>query len=118
MGLRRATAAPRPPQAIRHLSGRTTVDLASFQGREATMSGLIWTILVGFIVGLIARLAMPGKQVMGWFMTTLFGCGGAVLATYAGKALGLYKVGEPAGFIGAVVGAFVLLFIYGKVIGK
>jgi uncharacterized membrane protein YeaQ/YmgE (transglycosylase-associated protein family) len=82
------------------------------------MAGLIWTIIVGFVVGLIARFAMPGKQVMGWFMTTLFGCGGAVLATYAGLALGLYEVGQPAGFIGAVVGAFILLFIYGKFIGK
>jgi len=79
---------------------------------------LVWTLIVGFVVGLIARFLMPGKQVMGIFMTALFGCGGAVLATYAGQALGLYKAGEPAGFIGAVVGAFILLFVYGKVIGK
>lgn len=79
---------------------------------------LLWTLVVGFVVGLIARYLMPGKQVMGIFMTTLFGCGGAVLATYAGQALQLYKAGEPAGFIGAIVGAFVLLFIYGKIIGK
>lgn len=79
---------------------------------------LVWTIVVGFVVGLIARFLMPGKQVMGIVMTTLFGCGGAVLATYAGQALQLYKAGEPAGFVGAVVGAFVLLFIYGKFIGR
>ncbi len=79
---------------------------------------LVWTIIVGFVVGLIARSLMPGKQVMGIIMTTLFGCGGAVLATYAGQALQLYKAGEPAGFVGAVVGAFVLLFIYGKFIGQ
>jgi uncharacterized membrane protein YeaQ/YmgE (transglycosylase-associated protein family) len=82
------------------------------------MLALLWTLIVGFVVGLIARFLMPGKQVMGIVMTTLFGCGGAVLATYAGVALGLYKAGEPAGFIGAIVGALVLLFIYGKVIGK
>jgi len=82
------------------------------------MAGLVWTIIVGFIVGLIARLLMPGRQVMGFIMTTLFGVGGAVAATYAGQVLGLYKVGEPAGFVGAIVGAFVLLFIYGKMIGK
>jgi uncharacterized membrane protein YeaQ/YmgE (transglycosylase-associated protein family) len=82
------------------------------------MLALVWTLIVGFVVGLIARFLMPGKQVMGIVMTTLFGCGGAVLATYAGVALGLYKAGEPAGFIGAIVGALVLLLIYGKVIGK
>ena len=79
---------------------------------------LLWTLVVGFVVGLIARYLMPGKQVMGIVMTTLFGCGGAVAATYAGQLLGLYKAGEPAGFIGAIVGAFILLFIYGKIIGK
>jgi uncharacterized membrane protein YeaQ/YmgE (transglycosylase-associated protein family) len=82
------------------------------------MLALVWTLIVGFVVGLIARFLMPGKQVMGIAMTTLFGCGGAVLATYAGVALGLYKAGDTAGFIGAIVGALVLLFIYGKVIGK
>jgi uncharacterized membrane protein YeaQ/YmgE (transglycosylase-associated protein family) len=82
------------------------------------MLALVWTLIVGFVVGLIARFLMPGKQVMGIVMTTLFGCGGAVLATYAGVALGLYKAGDTAGFIGAIVGALVLLFIYGKVIGK
>ena len=79
---------------------------------------LLWTLVVGFVVGLIARYLMPGQQVMGIVMTTLFGCGGAVAATYGGQLLGVYKAGEPAGFIGAIVGAFVLLFIYGKVIGK
>ncbi len=82
------------------------------------MAALVWTIIVGFVVGLIARFLMPGKQVMGFIMTTLFGIGGAVAASYAGQALGLYRAGEPAGFIGAIVGAFVLLFIYGKMIGK
>ena len=82
------------------------------------MTALVWTIIVGFVVGLVARLAMPGKQEMGFVMTTLFGCGGAVLAAYGGQALGLYKMGEPVGFIGAVVGAFILLFVYGKIIGK
>ncbi len=82
------------------------------------MTGLVWTIVVGFVVGLVARFLMPGKQVMGFVMTTLFGCGGAVLAAYGGQALGLYKIGEPVGFIGAVIGALILLFLYGKIIGK
>ena len=79
---------------------------------------LLWTLIVGFVVGLIARYLMPGKQTMGIVMTTLFGCGGAVLATYAGQVLGLYHAGEVAGFIGAIVGALILLFIYGKIIGR
>jgi uncharacterized membrane protein YeaQ/YmgE (transglycosylase-associated protein family) len=79
---------------------------------------LVWTLIVGFVVGLIARFLMPGKQVMGWFMTALFGCGGAVLSTYAGQALGLYQAGEPAGFIGAVIGAFILLFVYRQIIAR
>jgi len=82
------------------------------------MTALVWTIIVGFVVGLVARFLMPGKQEMGFVMTTLFGCGGAVLAAYGGQALNLYKMGEPVGFVGAVVGALVLLFIYGKIIGK
>ena len=80
---------------------------------------LLWTLIVGFIVGLISRYLMPGKQVMGIFMTTLFGCGGAVLASYAGKYLGFYKADDQVlWFASAVVGALVLLFIYGKIIGK
>ncbi len=74
--------------------------------------GLLWTIIVGFVVGMIARAIMPGRQVMGFIMTTLLGIGGALLAGYAGQLLGLYKLGEPVGFVGAIVGAFILLFIY------
>jgi uncharacterized membrane protein YeaQ/YmgE (transglycosylase-associated protein family) len=76
--------------------------------------GLLWTIVVGFVVGLIARAIMPGQQVMGIIMTTLLGVGGALLAGYAGQLLGFYRMGEPVGFIGAIVGAFILLFIYDR----
>jgi len=76
--------------------------------------GLLWTIVVGFVVGLIARAIMPGRQVMGIIMTTLLGIGGAVLAGYAGQFLGIYRMGEPVGFVGAIVGAFILLFIYDR----
>ncbi|MCL4801016.1 MAG: GlsB/YeaQ/YmgE family stress response membrane protein [Burkholderiales bacterium] len=75
---------------------------------------LLWTIVVGFVVGLIARAIMPGRQVMGIIMTTLLGVGGAVVAGFAGQLLGIYRMGEPAGFVGAIVGAFVLLFIYDR----
>ena len=77
--------------------------------------GIIWTIIVGFLVGLVARAVLPGNQAMGLIMTTLLGIGGALLASFAGQALGWYKVGEPVGFIGAVVGALVLLVIWGRV---
>ncbi|MCZ7566825.1 MAG: GlsB/YeaQ/YmgE family stress response membrane protein [Burkholderiales bacterium] len=75
---------------------------------------LLWTIVVGFVVGLIARTIMPGRQVMGIIMTTLLGIGGAVVAGFAGQFLGIYQMGEPAGFVGAVVGAFVLLYVYDR----
>ncbi|CAM5301451.1 hypothetical protein SSTU70S_04119 [Stutzerimonas stutzeri] len=71
------------------------------------------TILIGLIVGLIARFLKPGNDSMGWIMTILLGIGGSLLASYGGQALGLYEAGEGAGFIGAVVGAIILLVIYG-----
>ena len=78
------------------------------------MFGLLTTILVGFIVGVIAKLIMPGKENMGFIVTTLLGIAGSLIATYAGHALGWYEAGEAAGWIGSIVGAFLLLWIYGK----
>ena len=77
--------------------------------------GILWTAIVGFLVGLVARAVLPGNQAMGLIMTTLLGIGGALLAGFAGQALGWYKLGEPVSFIGAVVGALVLLVIWGRV---
>ncbi|MGH7803562.1 MAG: GlsB/YeaQ/YmgE family stress response membrane protein, partial [Candidatus Binatia bacterium] len=75
--------------------------------------GIIGTLIIGLIVGLVARAVMPGRQSLGIILTAVLGIGGAFVATYAGQALGLYQSGEPAGFIGAVVGAVVLLAVYG-----
>jgi uncharacterized membrane protein YeaQ/YmgE (transglycosylase-associated protein family) len=75
---------------------------------------LITTIFVGLIVGALARFIMPGDQKMGWIMTILLGIGGSLGAGYVGQALGMYAVGEPAGWIASVVGALVLLFIVQK----
>lgn len=72
---------------------------------------LIGTIIIGLIVGLIARLLHPGRDRLGIVLTTLLGIAGAMLATYGGQFLGLYRSGEPAGFIGAIVGAVIILFI-------
>jgi uncharacterized membrane protein YeaQ/YmgE (transglycosylase-associated protein family) len=80
--------------------------------------GIIGTIVIGFIVGLLAKFLHPGKENMGIIMTTVLGIGGSLLASYAGQALGLYTAGQGAGFIGAVIGAIVLLVIYGLVKGK
>ncbi|AYF89406.1 GlsB/YeaQ/YmgE family stress response membrane protein [Pseudomonas sp. JS3066] len=77
--------------------------------------GIIGTIFIGLIVGLIARFIKPGDDSMGWIMTILIGVGGSLLATYGGQAAGIYQAGQVAGFIGAVVGAVVLLVIYGLV---
>jgi uncharacterized membrane protein YeaQ/YmgE (transglycosylase-associated protein family) len=77
--------------------------------------GILWTVIVGFLVGLVARAVLPGNQAIGLIMTTLLGIGGALLAGFAGQALGWYKLGEPVGFIGAVVGALLLLVIWGRV---
>lgn len=75
---------------------------------------IIATILIGLLVGLVARFLKPGNDSMGWIMTILLGIGGSLLATYGGQALGIYEADEAAGFIGAVIGAIVLLVIYGK----
>jgi len=77
--------------------------------------GILITLLIGFFAGLIARAIKPGDDRMGLIMTTLLGIGGAMLATYGGQALGLYRAGQVAGFIGAVVGAIVLLVLYGLI---
>lgn len=79
---------------------------------------IIGTIIVGLIVGLIARAIKPGNDSMGWIMTILLGIVGSFLATYLGSALGWYQPGETAGWIASVIGAVILLFIYGMVRGK
>lgn len=77
------------------------------------MGSLIWTIVIGFIVGLMARAIKPGDDKLGIVMTSLLGIAGAFIASFLGKTLGWYAEGEPAGFIAAVVGAIILLFVYG-----
>ena len=79
---------------------------------------IIVMIIVGFIVGLIARAIMPGKQSMGFILTTVFGIVGAVVAGFLGRTRGWYNAGEPVGWIASVVGAIIVLFIFGLVSGK
>ena len=73
---------------------------------------IIWIILVGFVVGLLAKMLTPGRDPSGFFITAVIGIAGSLLATYGGQALGLYRSGEPAGFFGSLVGAIILLVIY------
>lgn len=77
--------------------------------------GIIWTILIGFIVGLVAKMLTPGRDPSGFFITAIIGIAGSLLATYGGQALGLYRAGEAAGFIGSLIGAVVVLFIWGAI---
>jgi uncharacterized membrane protein YeaQ/YmgE (transglycosylase-associated protein family) len=81
------------------------------------MSWII-TILVGLIVGFIARAVKPGDDKLGWIMTAVLGVGGSFLANFVGQSMGWYKQGDTAGWIASVVGAIVLLVIYGLVKGK
>ncbi|GEO16101.1 GlsB/YeaQ/YmgE family stress response membrane protein [Microvirga aerophila] len=80
---------------------------------------IIWTIIIGFVAGLIAKLIMPGRnEPSGFILTTILGIVGAFVATYLGQALGWYRADEGAGLIGAVVGAIIVLFIYGMIAGR
>lgn len=79
---------------------------------------IIIMIIVGFIVGLIARAIMPGNQSLGIIMTTILGIVGSVVAGFLGQSLGWYTAGEPAGWIGSVVGAIIVLFVVGLVTKK
>jgi uncharacterized membrane protein YeaQ/YmgE (transglycosylase-associated protein family) len=81
--------------------------------------GILWTIIIGFIAGVAAKFIMPGdNEPSGFILTTILGIVGAFVATYLGQALGWYQPGEGAGLIGAVVGAIVVLFVYGFFAGR
>ncbi len=82
------------------------------------MFSLIGTIIVGFIVGLLARALKPGNDKLGIIMTSVLGIAGSLLASWAGRQMGWYGPGDPAGWIASIVGAIVLLLIYGLIKGK
>jgi uncharacterized membrane protein YeaQ/YmgE (transglycosylase-associated protein family) len=79
---------------------------------------LLWMIVVGLIVGALAKLIMPGRDPGGIIVTILLGIGGSVLAGLLGRAVGWYTTGEPAGFIASLIGAVVILAIYRAIIGR
>jgi uncharacterized membrane protein YeaQ/YmgE (transglycosylase-associated protein family) len=81
--------------------------------------GIIWTIIIGFVAGVIAKFIMPGEnEPSGFILTTLLGIVGAFVATYLGQALGWYQANEGAGLFGAVVGAIIVLAIWGFIAGR
>ena len=81
--------------------------------------GIIWTIIIGFVAGIIAKFIMPGEnEPSGFILTTLLGIVGAFVATYLGQALGWYQANEGAGLFGAVVGAIIVLAIWGFIAGR
>lgn len=82
------------------------------------MLSLLGTLIIGLVVGFIARAVKPGDDKLGWIMTALLGVAGSFLASYVGVAMGWYAQGEAAGWIASVVGAVVLLVIYGLVKSK
>jgi uncharacterized membrane protein YeaQ/YmgE (transglycosylase-associated protein family) len=79
---------------------------------------MLWTLIVGLIVGAIAKFLMPGRDPGGFIITMLIGVAGAFVASFIGDSLGWYEQGEPAGFVASVVGAVILLTIYRAVIGR
>jgi uncharacterized membrane protein YeaQ/YmgE (transglycosylase-associated protein family) len=82
--------------------------------KEIRMS-IIWAIVIGLLVGIVAKFLMPGRQGGGMIITALLGIVGAVVATFLGQAMGIYAAGQAAGFIASVIGAIVVLFLYGLI---
>lgn len=82
------------------------------------MMSLIWAIIIGFIVGAIAKFIMPGKENLGWVMTTVLGIVGSFVGSFIGRGLGMYQDGQAAGFFMSVIGAIVVLAIYGAIVKK
>lgn len=79
------------------------------------MMSFLGVLLVGLVVGLLARAIKPGDDKLGWIMTILLGIAGSFVATYVGVAMGWYQQGEPAGWIASIIGAIVLLVLYGLI---
>jgi uncharacterized membrane protein YeaQ/YmgE (transglycosylase-associated protein family) len=84
-----------------------------------TEMSILWTIIIGFVAGVIAKFIMPGdNEPSGFILTTILGIVGAFVATYLGQAMGWYGPGQGAGLIGAVVGAIIVLVVYGMIAGR
>lgn len=79
---------------------------------------MVYAVIIGLVIGMFAKILMPGRDPGGIVVTILLGISGSLLARYLGRALGWYDAGEPAGFIGSLFGAMILLFLYRKAFGR
>jgi uncharacterized membrane protein YeaQ/YmgE (transglycosylase-associated protein family) len=107
-----------PPDQQRSINAAPTQHQRSTNAtfKEERAMGIIWTIIIGFIAGVVAKFIMPGSnEPSGFILTTVLGIVGAFVASYLGQALGWYAPGEGAGLIGAIVGAIVVLFVWGLI---
>ena len=87
--------------------------------QDGNHMGILWTIIIGFLAGIIAKFIMPGNnEPAGFILTAILGIVGAFVATFLGQSLGWYRPGEGAGLIGAVVGAIIVLLVYGVISGR
>lgn len=82
------------------------------------MTALLWTIIIGAVIGVVAKLLMPGRDPGGCIITILLGIAGSFIAGYLGRAMGWYQEGQPAGFIFSIIGAMVLLLLYRVLFGR
>jgi len=82
------------------------------------MGTIIWTLIIGLVIGAVAKLLMPGKDPGGFIITILLGIAGAFVAAYLGRVVGWYQPGQPAGFIASVIGAMILLLLYRMIAGR
>ncbi|MFL6589049.1 MAG: GlsB/YeaQ/YmgE family stress response membrane protein [Chthoniobacterales bacterium] len=82
------------------------------------MGALLWTLIIGLVIGAVAKLLTPGRDPGGCIITMLIGIAGSFVASYLGRALGWYQEGQPAGFIASVIGAMLLLLLYRLIAGR
>lgn len=82
------------------------------------MGALIWTLVIGLVIGAIAKLLTPGRDPGGCIITMLIGIAGSFVASYLGRAMGWYQEGQAAGFIASVIGAMLLLLLYRLIAGR
>lgn len=80
--------------------------------------GLLATLLIGFIVGAVAKLLVPGRDPGGWIITILLGIAGSLVGTWLGRVVGIYSSGESAGWIASIAGAVLLLLVYRAIVGR
>jgi uncharacterized membrane protein YeaQ/YmgE (transglycosylase-associated protein family) len=98
---------------------RTPAFVGFYPGKDDTMGGIIWIIIVGFVAGVIAKFLSPGpNNPSGFILTTILGIVGAFLATWVGQAIGHYSPSQGAGFITATIGAIVVLFIWNRLVAS